>query len=72
MSKTKVRGNKKDARKSRTEIIAEKEREAFSKDIQKVKRLFIKHKAEDLIEMIVPEVEDYPTASLPNSINGRK
>jgi len=72
MSKTKVRGNKKDARKSRTEIIAEKEREAFHKDVQKVKRLFLKHDAEDLIAMITPAVEDYPTSSLPESLNGRK
>lgn len=72
MSKTKVRGNKKDTRKSRVEVIAEKEREAFQRDVEKVKRLFKKHNAEDLIAMITPAVEDYPTASLPESLNGRK
>lgn len=71
MSKTKVKG-KKDARKSRTEIIADKEREAFQKNVEKVKELFIRRQAEDLIDMILPKPEDYPTAILPESLNGRK
>ena len=71
MSKTKVKG-KKDARKSRTEIIADKEREAFQKNVEKVKELFIRRQAEDLIDMILPKPEDYPTATLPESLNGRK
>lgn len=71
MSKTKVKG-KKEARKSRTEIIADKEREAFQKNVEKVKELFIRRQAEDLIDMILPKPEDYPTATLPESLNGRK
>lgn len=71
MSKTKVKG-KKDARKSRTEIVAEKEREAFHKDVEKVKMLFRKHDAEDLIAMITPAEGDYVATMLSGPVNGRK
>lgn len=72
MSKTKVRG-KKDTKKSRTELASDKDREIYLANVEKVKKLLIKHKAEDLSEMLLSGAEDYRAVNeMMNSLNGRK
>jgi len=72
MSKTKVRG-KKDTKKSRTELASDKDREIYLANVEKVKKLLIKHKAEDLSEMLLSGAEDYKAVNeMMNSLNGRK
>lgn len=72
MSKTKVRG-KKDTKKSRTELASDKDREIYLANVEKVRKLLVKHKAEDLSEMLLSGAEDYRAVNeMMNSLNGRK
>lgn len=72
MSKTKVRG-KKDTKKSRTELASDKDREMYLANVEKVRKLLVKHKAEDLSEMLLSGAEDYRAVNeMMNSLNGRK
>ena len=69
---TKVRG-KKDTKKSRAELASDKDREIYLANVEKVKKLLIKHKAEDLSEMLLSGAEDYRAVNeMMNSLNGRK
>jgi len=72
MTKTKVRG-KKDTKKSRTELASDKDREMYLANVEKVRKLLVKHKAEDLSEMLLSGAEDYRAVNeMMNSLNGRK
>jgi hypothetical protein len=47
--------------KSRTEERAELEQQLFMQDVERVRKLLIRKKAEDLIPMILIELSDYRT-----------
>lgn len=72
MTKTKVRG-KKDTKKSRAELASDKDREVYLANVEKVRKLLVKHNAEDLSEMLLSGAEDYKAVNeMMNSLNGRK
>ena len=71
MTKTKTKPKPK--KKTRAEIASEKEKEAYLRDVEKVRKLLVKHKAEDLSEMLLSGAEDYKAVNeMMNSLNGRK
>ena len=59
--------------KSQSQIALEHERERFLQDVEKVRQLLMKRKAEDLIPMMLSDLEDYyPIKELTASPNGRR
>ena len=73
MSKTKVGGKTSQKVKSRTELESEKDRQIYLNNVEKVRELLIKEKAEDLIEMLLSDAENYKAVrTLPSPVNGRK
>lgn len=72
MAKTKVRG-KKDTKKSRAEVASDKDKEVYLVNIEKVRKLLVKHKAEDLSDMLLSGADDYKAVNeMMNSLDGRK
>lgn len=72
MTKTKV-SDKKDMKKTRAEVASEKDREVYLANVEKVRKLLVKHNAEDLSEMLLSGAEDYKAVNeMMNSLNGRK
>lgn len=73
MSKTKVRGKKTTAKKTRSELASEKDKEVYLANVERVRKLLVKHKAEDLSDMLLSGAEDYKAVNeVMNSLNGRK
>lgn len=59
--------------KTPSQIALEHERERFQQDMEKVRRLFIKHDAEDLIQVVLSDLENYyPIKELSDSPNGKR
>lgn len=60
-------------KKTRAELAAESEKKAYLQNVEKVRKLLVKHNAEDLSEMLLSGAEDYKAVNeMMNSLNGRK
>lgn len=72
MTKTKTR-KPQPKKKTRAELSADKEKEVYLANVEKVRKLLVKHKAEDLSDMLLSGPEDYKAVNeIMNSLNGRK
>lgn len=73
MPKTKVGGKTNQKVKTRTELESEKDRQTHLNNVEKVRNLLISKKADDLMEMLLSDAENYtPVKSLSGPVNGRK
>jgi hypothetical protein len=71
--KTKVGGKTSQKVKTRTELESEKDRQTHLNNVEKVRKLLVARKADDLMEMLLSDAENYtPVKSLSGSANGRK
>lgn len=72
MTKTKTK-KPQPKKKTRAELSADKEKEVYLANVEKVRKLLVKHKAEDLSDMLLSGAEDYKAVNeMMNSLNGRK
>jgi hypothetical protein len=73
MPKTKVGGKTSQKVKTRTELESDKDRQTHLNNVEKVRKLLVARKADDLMEMLLSDAENYtPVKSLSGPVNGRK
>jgi hypothetical protein len=59
--------------KTRTELESDKDRQTHLNNVEKVRKLLVARKADDLMEMLLSDAENYtPVKSLSGPVNGRK
>ena len=73
MPKTKVGGKTSQKVKTRTELESDKDRQTHLNNVEKVRKLLVARKADDLMEMLLSDAENYtPVKSLSGPVHGRK